>query len=48
LHFEESQYERSIALPDNADIDQAKASFRKEMLWITIPKKAGTGSQSKN
>lgn len=33
-------YERTIALPDTADIDQAKASFKKGMLWITIPKKA--------
>jgi len=31
-------YEREIALPEDLDIDQAKASFRKGMLWITIPK----------
>lgn len=33
-------YERSIVLPDTVDIDKAKASFKKGMLWITIPKKA--------
>jgi len=33
-------YERSIPLPESADITQAKASFRKGMLWVNIPKKA--------
>jgi len=33
-------YERSIALPDTVDIDKAKASFKKGMLWVNIPKKA--------
>lgn len=33
-------YERSIALPDTLDVDKAKASFKKGMLWVTIPKKA--------
>jgi len=32
-------YDRSIALPDSVDVDQAKASFKKGMLWVTIPKK---------
>lgn len=32
-------YARSIALPDTVDIDKAKASFKKGMLWVTIPKK---------
>lgn len=35
------RYERSISLPQAADGDKATASFKKGMLWITIPKKAG-------
>jgi len=33
-------YERTIALPESADIEKAKSSFKKGMLWVTIPKKA--------
>ena len=33
-------YERTIALPESVDYEKAKASFRKGMLWVTIPKKA--------
>lgn len=36
------QYDRSILLPHAADSDKATATFKKGMLWITIPKKAGT------
>jgi HSP20 family protein len=32
-------YERNISLPDTVDVDKAKASFKKGMLWITLPKK---------
>lgn len=32
-------YERSISLPDTVDVDKAKASFKKGMLWVTLPKK---------
>ena len=32
--------ERYIPLPKNLDTDNAKASFKKGMLWIDIPKKA--------
>ncbi len=32
-------YERSISLPDSVDVEKAKASFKKGMLWIAIPKK---------
>lgn len=32
-------YERDIALPSYVDIDKAKASFKKGMLWISFPKK---------
>lgn len=35
------RYERSISLPQGADGDKATASFKKGMLWITLPKKAG-------
>lgn len=31
--------ERNIPLPEGIDIDKAKASFKKGMLWVTIPKK---------
>lgn len=35
-------YDRSIVLPQSADGDKASATFKKGMLWINIPKKAGT------
>jgi HSP20 family protein len=35
------RYERCIALPQAADGEKATASFKKGMLWVTIPKKAG-------
>lgn len=35
-------YERSITLPQAADSDKVSASFKKGMLWVTIPKKAGS------
>lgn len=35
------RYERSISLPQAAEGDKATASFKKGMLWITIPKRAG-------
>lgn len=34
------RYERTVSLPLSADVDNAKASFKKGMLWVTIPKKA--------
>lgn len=40
-------YERTIALPDYVDVDKAKASFKKGMLWVTLPKKAEAAKQSK-
>lgn len=33
-------YQRTIALPETADADKAKATFKKGVLWIDIPKKA--------
>jgi HSP20 family protein len=37
-------YSRSISLPMDADTDKIAASFKKGMLWITIPKKIGAKS----
>lgn len=31
--------ERNVPLPEGIDIDKAKATFKKGMLWVTIPKK---------
>ena len=36
------RYERSITLPQAADGEKVSASFKKGMLWVTIPKKAGS------
>ncbi len=32
-------YERCIALPEHLKTDEAKASFKKGMLWVEFPKK---------
>ncbi len=40
-------YEREIALPDDLGIEQATATFKKGMLWVTIPKKQGAEKQAK-
>ena len=40
-------YQRTIALPETADTDKAKATFKKGVLWVDIPKKAGTAKPSK-
>jgi len=39
-------YRRSITLPDYADVSQAKASFKKGMLWVTVPKKEAAKSST--
>lgn len=36
------RYERSITLPQSADLSRITASFKKGMLWINIPKKLGS------
>jgi HSP20 family protein len=36
------RYERTISLPLSADLDKASASFKKGLLWITIPKKSAS------
>ena len=41
------RYDRSIALPLSADSHKATASFKKGMLWITIPKKAESKNHSR-
>ena len=40
-------YTRTIRLPDSVDADKAKASFKKGMLWVDIPKKEGAAAQNK-
>ncbi|CCD29781.1 Small heat shock protein HspC2 [Candidatus Glomeribacter gigasporarum BEG34] len=35
-------YQRNIPLPESADTEKVKATFKKGMLWIEIPKKAGS------
>lgn len=40
-------YERTIPLPDFVDIDKAQASFKKGMLWITIPKRTEAAQRSR-
>jgi HSP20 family protein len=40
-------YVRTIALPDFVDIDKAKASFKKGMVWVNLPKKADVAKQSR-
>lgn len=42
------RYERTIALPDSVDVDKAKASFKKGMLWVNIPKKAESIKRSRD
>ena len=41
-------YERRIALPPSADIDHAKATLKKGMLWVTIPKKGESTQKSRD
>lgn len=33
-------YQRTVALPETANADKAKATFKKGVLWVEIPKKA--------
>ena len=42
------KYERCITLPEYVDVDKAKASFKKGMLWVDFPKKAECISKSRN
>jgi HSP20 family protein len=45
IHY--GRYERTVALPDSVDISQAKASFKKGMLWVDIPKRSEVVKQSR-
>lgn len=36
------KYERSISLPTTIEANKAKASFKKGMLWVELPKKTTT------
>lgn len=38
-------YQRTIPLPDYVDTENAKATFKKGMLWVTFPKKVEAGKQ---
>ena len=40
-------YARSFALPAGLNTDKATATFKKGMLWISIPKRHAAGIQSK-
>ncbi|MFI4956461.1 MAG: Hsp20/alpha crystallin family protein [Gammaproteobacteria bacterium] len=40
-------YLRQVVLPDSVDIDKATASFKKGMLWVSMPKKAGSKEHSR-
>jgi HSP20 family protein len=40
IHY--GRYERCITLPQAADGNKISASFKKGMLWITIPKREGS------
>ena len=42
------RYERTVSLPVTADVDKAAASFKKGMLWVTIPKKTQNTISSKS
>ncbi|WP_392537799.1 Hsp20/alpha crystallin family protein [Legionella sp. 227] len=33
------KYERSVSLPTSVDLTKAKATFKKGMLWVDLPKK---------
>ncbi|CAM2761522.1 heat shock protein [Legionella steigerwaltii] len=42
------KYERSLSLPSTVDIDKVKASFKKGMLWVELPKKAEAKGKSRD
>lgn len=45
IHY--GRHERTVALPDSVDMSQAKASFKKGMLWVDIPKRSEVVKQSR-
>ena len=40
-------YQRTISLPETADADQAKATFKKGVLSVEMPKKAGAVAKTR-
>lgn len=40
-------FQRTVALPDNANLDKAEANYNNGLLSITIPKKAGAESKER-
>ncbi len=45
IHY--GSYLRTIPLPESVDPDKATASFKKGMLWVVLPKKAGAAKQAR-
>lgn len=45
IHY--GSYLRTIPLPETVDTAKATASFKKGMLWIVLPKKAGATNQAR-
>lgn len=41
------EFQRTVALPDDADAGKAKASFKEGVLWVEIPKKAGAATKTR-
>jgi HSP20 family protein len=46
IHY--GSFERNILLPENVDTTQVKATFKKGMLWVEIPKKTEKKRTSKH
>ena len=42
------KYERSISLPTTIDVDKAKATFKKGMLWVELPKKEAANASARD
>ncbi|STY29275.1 heat shock protein [Legionella wadsworthii] len=42
------KFERTLSLPSTVDVDKAKATFKKGMLWIELPKKIEAHGKSRD
>jgi len=40
-------YDRNISLPDSVDVNKAKATFKKGMLWVELPKRHEHAKESR-
>lgn len=45
IHY--GSYFRTVPLPETVDTNKATASFKKGMLWVVLPKKAGTTHETR-